>query len=32
VLAIVSAVVMGLVTRFLFESLLGIPLPGGLLF
>lgn len=32
VLAIASAVVMGLVTRFLFESLLGIPLPSGLLF
>lgn len=31
-LALVSAVVMGLVTRFLFESLLGIPLPAGVLF
>lgn len=31
-LAVVSAVVMGLVTRFLFESLLGIPFPGGVLF
>lgn len=31
-LAIVSAVIMGLLTRFLFESLLGIPLPGGLFF
>jgi len=30
-LAIVSAVVMGLITRFLFEGLLGIPLPTGLL-
>lgn len=30
-LAIGSAVVMGLITRFLFESLLGIPLPGGFL-
>jgi hypothetical protein len=31
-LAIGSAVVMGLVTRFLFETLLGIPLPSGILF
>lgn len=31
-LAVVSAVVMGLVTYFGFESLLGIPLPAGLLF
>lgn len=31
-LAIASAVVMGLVTKLLFEVALGIPLPGGLLF
>jgi hypothetical protein len=31
-LAIASAVVMGLVTKLLFEVALGIPLPGGILF
>lgn len=31
-LAIVSAVVMGLTTSLLFETALGIPLPGGLLY
>lgn len=30
-LAIISAVVMGLITRFLFEGILGIPLPTGVL-